>query len=132
MAGIGLNIKMLGAEKIIKALTDKDTIKQPVASGIKRIALYYEGLVKKATVVDTGRLRSSITSQIGPASATIGTNIQYASFVEYGTQKMYARHMEGGVKVFGKGMFTHALELLRSWLANDNHGIHKDIEARFD
>ncbi|WP_236886645.1 HK97 gp10 family phage protein [Dehalococcoides mccartyi] len=63
---------------------------------------------KKATVVDTGRLRASIATQISDLSAEIGTNVEYAPFVEFGTSKMEARHLEGSSKVLGEGMFTFA------------------------
>ena len=128
---ISLSIVMAGAEKLVKALDSKDTIGKPIGNGIRRIALYFDGLVKKATVVDTGRLRSSITNQINPKSATIGTNVQYAQFIEYGTQNMEARHMEGSGKVLGVGMFEHALGLLHTWLGKDRHDIHKDIDKEF-
>jgi phage gpG-like protein len=131
MPGISLNLKLIGAAKLIRTLNSSKTIKTPVSKGISKIALYYAGLAKKATVVDTGRLRSSISQQIGPTSATIGTNVKYASFVEYGTEKMTARHMEGAVKVLGKGGFTYALEQLKTWLRRGEHRIHKDIDAEF-
>lgn len=35
--------------------------------------------------VDTGRLRGSITSQVEGGSAVIGTNVEYAPYVEFGT-----------------------------------------------
>ena len=128
---IGISIVMAGATKLVAALGSKDTIGKPVGDGIRKIALYYDGLVKKATVVDTNRLRSSITNQINPPNATIGTNVGYARFVEYGTANMEARHMEGGTKVLGTGMFAHAMGLLHSWLDKDNHNIHKDIDKEF-
>lgn len=35
----------------------------------------------------TGRLRSSITHRSDSRSATVGTNVEYAPFVEFGTSK---------------------------------------------
>ncbi len=122
---------MKGAEKLTKALGSSDTIKKPVDKGIRRMALYYDGLVKKATVVDTGRLRSSITHNIGTTSAQVGTNVKYAGFVEYGTQNMAARHMEGSVKVLDEGMFRYAWGLLQKWLSKGKHNIHVEIDKEF-
>jgi len=107
-------------------------VAKPLTNGIRKITLYYDGLVKKATVVDTGRLRSSITNRIQPNMGEVGTNVKYASFIEYGTEKMEARHMERGSKKLGQGMFDYALGLLRTWLDRGEHGIHKDIDARFE
>ena len=134
MAGIDLKIVMLGAEKLSKALNSSDTIKKPLEAGLKRTALYYERLTKKLTPVDTDRLRSSITHRIGANKATIGTNVQYASFVEYGApaRNMEARHVvSGNRRILGKGPFTRALELLEVWLKRGSHDIHKDIDKEF-
>lgn len=128
----GLTFKLIGADKLAKKLTDKDTIGKPVASGIKKIALKYAGMVKKATVWKTGELRSSITQEIGATSARVGTQVQYAPFVEWGTSRMEARHMEGGTKRLGQGMFGFALGLLREWMDKEGHDIHVEIEKRFD
>ena len=128
---IGMSVVLKGAAPLIKALGNSDTIKKPLDKGIRKIALYYEGLVKKATVVDTGRLRSSITHQINQSTAVIGTNVNYAQFVEYGTQNMEARHMEGGSMKLGQGMFAYALGLLHTWLGHDSHNIHKEIDKEF-
>ena len=35
--------------------------------------------------VDTGRLKGSITSKVEGNSAVIGTNVEYAPYVEFGT-----------------------------------------------
>jgi len=131
MAGLGLSIKLLGAEKLIKAL-GSNTIKEPLGKGIKAISLKMEGLTKKATVIDMGRLSTSIFKEVGQNMGRVGTNVEYAPFVEYGTQKMEARHREGGLKVLGMGMFTFALGKLKEWLGQGEKDIAKDIEARFD
>lgn len=41
--------------------------------------------------VDTGRLRASISHASDDSSAYIGTNVEYAPYVELGTHKMAAR-----------------------------------------
>lgn len=41
--------------------------------------------------VDTGRLRASISHASDENSAYIGTNVEYAPYVELGTRKMAAR-----------------------------------------
>jgi len=38
--------------------------------------------------VQTGRLRSSITHEVGDLSTTIGTNVDYGKFLEHGTSRM--------------------------------------------
>lgn len=48
--------------------------------------------------VKTGLLRNSITRIISPdgMSVTVGTNVEYAPFVEYGTRKMEQAHGKHG------------------------------------
>ena len=38
--------------------------------------------------VDTGRLRNSISHRVHDDSVEVGTNVEYATYVEFGTRKM--------------------------------------------
>ncbi|NLH62496.1 MAG: hypothetical protein GX452_13940 [Ignavibacteriales bacterium] len=60
---------------------------------IERTAIKIESRAKYFCPVDTGRLRASITHEISNdrLSAIIGTNVEYAPFVELGTSKMEAQ-----------------------------------------
>lgn len=56
------------------------------------VALMIEGEAKKLCPVDTGRLRASIhAGKKGKGVAYVGTNVEYAPFVEFGTYKMRAK-----------------------------------------
>jgi len=51
-----------------------------------------ESYAKQLCPVDTGNLRNSIThAQINETDEAIGTNVEYAPYVELGTMKMQAR-----------------------------------------
>ena len=52
-----------------------------------------EGYAKLNCPVDTGRLRSSITHERDDeeGQVQIGTNVEYAPYVEYGTSRMKAQ-----------------------------------------
>ena len=50
-----------------------------------------EGAAKDYVPVDSGRLKNSITSKIMQEKAFIGTNVEYAPHVEYGTRFMRAQ-----------------------------------------
>ena len=52
-----------------------------------------ETYAKKATPVDTGRLRNSISHTVNGEAAYIGTNVEYAPYVELGTSRAKAHHM---------------------------------------
>ena len=43
-------------------------------------------------LVDTGRLRNSISYAVDGESAYIGTNVEYAPYLELGTKKIAAHH----------------------------------------
>ena len=125
-----LKINIIGMDKLQKKLTG-NTVKKPLDDGVKKITFALEGEVKKATVVDTGVLRSGTFSKFGEGFAAVGTNVRYAPFVEYGTAKMEARHMEGGAKVFGTGMFAYGLSQLKKKMGDFLKAIGLNIEQKW-
>jgi hypothetical protein len=130
MAGFG--ISTIGANVLIGFLRQKSPFGAQIASGITNMALRAEALIKKSTPVDTGRLRSSITTQSDGMMSRIGTNVEYASFVEYGTHVMEPRHVEGTqARVLGKGPFAYAMEQLGEGAANTAKDVAADIENAF-
>lgn len=73
-------------------LSEKDAA---VIRALTKIGILAEGYAKKALTdqkaVDTGRLRNSVAWAILDDSVYIGTNVEYAPYVELGTSKMAAR-----------------------------------------
>lgn len=65
-----------------------------LATALEEIGLTAEGYAKRACPVDTGRLRNSITHIVdeGGKCAIIGTNVEYAPYVEEGTSRMKGKH----------------------------------------
>ena len=61
--------------------------------GLEAIGLTAEGYAKKDTPVDTGRLRNSIAHAVEDDAAFIGTNVEYAVFVEAGARGRQGVHM---------------------------------------
>ena len=61
--------------------------------GLEAIGLVAEGHAKKITPVDTGRLRNSISHATDDEAAYIGTNVEYALYVELGSPTIKAHHM---------------------------------------
>ena len=59
------------------------------ARALESCGLVAEGYAKKATPVDTGNLRNSISHKVTEDAAYIGTNTEYAPYVEFGTGKYY-------------------------------------------
>ena len=61
--------------------------------GLEAIGLTAEGHAKKETPVDTGRLRNSISHTTDGEAAYIGTNVEYAPYVELGSRGRQGKHM---------------------------------------
>ena len=61
--------------------------------GLEAIGLTAEGHAKKETPVDTGRLRNSISHATYDEAAYIGTNVEYAPYVEMGARGRKGVHM---------------------------------------
>ena len=127
-------MNILGADKLINMFNGMQGLFGNILSdNLNKLGLRFEALAKKATPVDTGRLRSSITTQTFADYATVGTNVEYASYIEYGTDKMEARHVWGGQsRVLGQGPFAFALEQFKQGVKNGAKEIARDIENKFN
>ena len=68
-------------------------LKNAKKRGLEAIGLTAEGYAKKDTPVDTGRLRNSIAHAVEDDAAFIGTNVEYAFFVEAGARGRQGVHM---------------------------------------
>lgn len=66
----------------LKSLSNIDKL---VEQGLRKAALRVEGSAKELTPVDTGNLRASIKVTPKKLSASVGTNVEYAGYVELGT-----------------------------------------------
>ena len=56
-------------------------LEKGIKNGLEAIGLTAETYAKKATPVDTGRLRNSISHATDKEAVYIGTNVEYAAFV---------------------------------------------------
>ena len=68
-------------------------LKRAKKRGLEAIGLTAEGHAKKETPVDTGRLRNSISHATDDEAAYIGTNVEYATYVELGARGRQGKHM---------------------------------------
>lgn len=77
--------------------------KQRIAAALEETGLVAERFAKVACPVDTGRLRNSITHVIdsGREEVFIGTNVEYAPYVELGT------HGREGVRFLTRAAQDH-------------------------
>lgn len=69
------------------------TKNEAVLRALEAIGLQAEGYAKLKAPVDTGRLRNSLTHQVEASEEAvyIGTAVEYAPYVEFGTRRSKAQ-----------------------------------------
>lgn len=68
-----------------------DEMKKTMERALEKIGIVGEAYAKEKCPVDTGTLRNSISHAVDNNTAIIGTNVEYAPYVELGTFKMDAQ-----------------------------------------
>jgi HK97 gp10 family phage protein len=95
-----INIKVIGAQLIIKELVKRaKESNNALHKAVTKAALIVEAEAKKLAPVDTGRLRASITHDVrenvlGEIHGRVGTNVDYAIHVEFGSGANYAQNRQ--------------------------------------
>ena len=69
----------------------KDQMSKAIEIALEKCGLIAEGYAKKLCPVDTGNLRNSISHAVSDNVAYIGTNVEYAAYVEMGTTRTRAQ-----------------------------------------
>ena len=85
---MSLKIEVTGIDKLVKTLSQMEAMKEPVAEAME---LSLEKVVTDAKAivpVRTGTLQRSIMFSGGEGEYTVGSRVNYAPFVEYGTSRM--------------------------------------------
>jgi len=85
MGNVNIGIIKDNVDEYLKAV---DAAKQ---RGLEKVGLTAERYAKALCPVDTGRLRNSISHAVEGDSAYIGTNVEYAPYVEMGTVRTRAQ-----------------------------------------
>lgn len=94
MATPTIEINLKEVEALVKKIASYgEEMQRWVADEVAYTALMIESDAKKAAPVRTGRLRASITSIIDKESlsAVVGTAVEYAPIVEYGSKALNRR-----------------------------------------
>jgi HK97 gp10 family phage protein len=82
--------KIDGLQKALKKMPH--LITEELGKAVLELVLLVEEVAKRHCPVDTGNLRSSITPVIESwAAGYVGTNVEYAPYVEYGTRRTPAQ-----------------------------------------
>ncbi|KKL56162.1 hypothetical protein LCGC14_2248180 [marine sediment metagenome] len=98
MARDGVTVKVVGLDKAIANVKKFQFIKrEAIRIAVRDIALDVERTAKEFVPVLTGRLKTSIQTDLTALlsgltfSAMVGSPVKYAPFVEFGTRKMHAQ-----------------------------------------
>ena len=83
----GVTVKQDNTKQVV------DGIGSAIEVALEKIGLLAEGYAQKKCPVDTGNLRGSITHEVdaGDNAVYIGTNVEYAPYVELGTSRQKAQ-----------------------------------------
>lgn len=69
-----------------------DKIKAELGPKIAQACVMVQDSAKQNCPVDTGRLQGSILYEVEGTEGIVGSNVEYAPFVEAGTSRMSGRH----------------------------------------
>ena len=107
-----LEIKITSdAEKILKKFNNTATVEKDVSKLVKDTLYNIEKDAKRDCPVDTGRLRGSITTNIiSTYSGEVGTNVEYADYVNSGTRYQETRPNFDSAVETSQDKFNDALD----------------------
>ena len=92
-------------------------IEKALSQAVRKAAFSIEAHAKTLAPVDTGVLRNSITTTVeSPTKATVGTNVEYAQYQEFGT-----RHQKG------KAFLTPAADAEEKQFQKDLQNIERSL-----
>ena len=76
-------VEIKNVDKLVAKLDNLSNLQ--LEQALNKACLIVENEAKKLCPVDTGQLRSSITHEVVEKEGRVGTNVEYAPYVEYGT-----------------------------------------------
>ena len=75
--------------------------------GLAAVGMTAEGYAKKECPYDTGRLQNSISNEVEENNVYIGTNVEYAVYVEFNDK---AKHPSGNAHFLRNAAANHSNE----------------------
>lgn len=82
---------------------------------LEEASIIVQADAKRQVPVDTGNLRGSISRQIKGNTAIVGSNVEYAEHVEYGTRHMQSRpYMRPAIDNNRKDLIRRLANMIRS------------------
>ena len=84
---MGLSVHITDHSGLFQKATEEQA-----KDALEAVGIQAEGYTAQNAPVRTGRLRASITHKTQGKTTYIGTNVEYAPYVEYGTSRMSPRY----------------------------------------
>lgn len=111
MAGNSVTVAMVGSDELAAALRQIAAQAPDLAARVlDNAAMRVEASAKQRCPVDTGRLRSSIQVGGDGLQRTVGTNVEYGPYIEFGTSKRPAKPFLGPAAEQERPKFEAAVE----------------------
>lgn len=104
--------KMTPDEFVVYISGCANKAKEELQGVIDKAAATCEAEAKQDCPVDTGNLRGSIHTTKGDLEDIVGTNVEYAPYVEFGTYKMGAQpYMQPGADAAAQKLSQYGKEM---------------------
>lgn len=81
-----ITIHITGDEELKRALRNPALLDKPIRDFLEKATRNIEGRAKELAPVDTGRYRSSISSEVKDRQGSVISGVAYGRFIEYGTR----------------------------------------------
>ena len=75
-----VEFKLISNDELIKGATD-----EAIQTALEAVGMQAQGYATDACPVETGRLKSSIDFEVEDGVLYLGTNVEYAPYIEFGT-----------------------------------------------
>lgn len=107
--------RVVVARNLIPAVAQ--SARQPAEAAVLAAALAIEAHAKTIVPVRTGNLKNSIqTWREGPGMYAVGTHVEYAPYVEFGTRRMAARpYLRPAAEIVAARLQELVQQAFRGW-----------------
>lgn len=112
---MGIEFHITDNSGVFKNAKDEAVRRAMEAVGIHLAGEAADELENSPRRVDTGRLKGSISHRAEDRSVSVGTNVEYAVYVHFGTRKMEAN-------TFLKNAFERNMDQVKEYILNELRG----------